>query len=431
MKHRTGYLFKRGSNYYVSWWMDGKLRVKVLRDENGQSITTKDKALQAKAKFMAPYALGSEADSLAAMAAQSNTLKAKLEKQADTMAIARAWTEYLASTKRPDTGPDTLAVYEGQFGQFTTWLEKNHPEVIAMRAVTPKIAEEYAGSINHGKLAAGTYNKHLNVLTLVWRVLQDKASLTVNPWQDMQRKRIVANSRRELTVDELREVCQSAQGEMRLLFALGIYSGLRLKDCATLRWGEVDLVRGVITRIPSKTARRNPKPVIVPVHAALHQMLSEIPKESRGDYVLPKTAETYLTHKKNLINAIQAQFKACKIQIHAPGTGENGKRAVIEVGFHSLRHSFVSMCRAADVPLAVVESIVGHSNPAMTRHYTHTGLPAATRAVATLPAIVGDVKAIKPAPESIVKQLRGIMKGLNIKNLATKKAELLNVLAGV
>ena len=56
-------------------------------------------------------------------------------------------------------------------------------------------------------------------------------------------------------------------------------------------------------------------------------------------------------------------------------TGEDGKpkevhtgtRAVVEVGFHSLRHTFVSLCRAAGAPLSVVEAIVGHASPAMTR----------------------------------------------------------------
>ena len=44
------------------------------------------------------------------------------------------------------------------------------------------------------------------------------------------------------------------------------------------------------------------------------------------------------------------------VALYAPGTGPGtGKRAVVEVGFHSLRHSFVSICRESDVPLAVVE----------------------------------------------------------------------------
>ena len=73
--------------------------------------------------------------------------------------------------------------------------------------MTKEIAEAYASSINHGRLKASTYNKHLNLLTQVFRVVKHKAKLTASVWEDIQRKRIVANSRRELTVDELRIPC--------------------------------------------------------------------------------------------------------------------------------------------------------------------------------------------------------------------------------
>lgn len=55
-----------------------------------------------------------------------------------------------------------------------------------------------------------------------------------------------------------------------------------------------------------------------------------------------------------------------------------------------MRHSFVSMCRERNVPLSVVESLVGHSNPAMTRHYTHTSEEAASQAIRSLPNIMDD-----------------------------------------
>ena len=51
-------------------------------------------------------------------------------------------------------------------------------------------------------------------------------------------------------------------------------------------------------------------------------------------------------------------------------------------------------------PLAVVESIVGHSSPAMTRFYTHVGEIAAANAVASLPAIMGDAKPEAPKPDA-------------------------------
>jgi hypothetical protein len=49
----------------------------------------------------------------------------------------------------------------------------------------------------------------------------------------------------------------------------------------------------------------------------------------------------------------------------------------------------VSRCRQANAPLSVVEAIVGHSNPAMTRHYTHVGELAVAAALGALPSVMG------------------------------------------
>jgi integrase len=163
---------------------------------------------------------------------------------------------------------------------FADWMQENYPQFPTLRDVTQRNRRRIRRQPESRQILASTYNKHLNLLTLVFRVLKNKARLTGNPWEDIQRKRIIAQGRRELTIDELRNVCQSAKGELRVLLALGVYSGLRLGDCATLRWAEVDLPRNMIRRIPNKTARRNPKPVIVPIHPILRDMLAETPLTS-------------------------------------------------------------------------------------------------------------------------------------------------------
>jgi hypothetical protein len=66
-------------------------------------------------------------------------------------------------------------------------------------------------------------------------------------------------------------------------------------------------------------------------------------------------------------------------------------RQLMSVSTAFVTHSFRSAWKATR-PGAVVESIVGHSNPAMTRHYTHVGKLAASNAVAALPAVIGDAK---------------------------------------
>ncbi len=396
-KQRVGHVFRRGKNFYLRWMVEGKVFSKALRDEGGAPITTQREAEEARRRVMAPFGVATETEVLQTIAGRLEGRKAELAKLDDQqnppVTLADAWSKFIDSPSRPDTGPQTLVIYEYQFKKFVDWMKKNHPELTAMRDVRRGIAEEYATHLSRSKPSPNTYNKHLNVLTMVYRVLEEKAKVVKNPWERIQRRRLAPQSRRELTIEELKRVCQGATGEFRLLFGLGVYTGLREGDCATLRWGEVDLARGIIRRVPNKTARRNPKPVIVPLHPVLRGMLTEARAAGGGDYVLPKTADDYLNNRRDLVRRIQEHFKASGITVHKPLAECKDKarqRPVVEVGFHSLRHTFVSLCRESNAPLAVVEAIVGHSNPAMTRHYTHVGELAAGQAVAALPYLVGE-----------------------------------------
>jgi len=63
-------------------------------------------------------------------------------------------------------------------------MKEKYPGILTLRGVTKNIAGEYTGQLNHGRFSPNTYNKHLNLLTLVFRVLKHKAKLT-----DAQRRR--------------------------------------------------------------------------------------------------------------------------------------------------------------------------------------------------------------------------------------------------
>ena len=52
--------------------------------------------------------------------------------------------------------------------------------------------------------------------------LADDAGVTANPWEKIARRKQRPAERRELTTEELRRVVQTAEGEMRLLYALGV-----------------------------------------------------------------------------------------------------------------------------------------------------------------------------------------------------------------
>ena len=413
MKARTGNLFKRGHVYYLRWKFNGKTIVKRLtkKDEYGveHGITTVEEAESARKKEMDGWMYADQkkaTENLLAKIGDRTAELQKIENEKPGLAISRAWETFIQSPRRPDCGSVTLHYYELQWKRFEKWMLAR-VKGASVRNVDAATAEAYAAFLTKGGASPNTYNKHLALLQLVFRVLglTPEHKIESNPWANIQRRRLAPHSHRELTIEELGRICAAATGEMRTLFAIGIYTGLRLADAATLQWGEVDLTRGLIQRVPRKTARRTGKPVLVPVHRTLAGLLAETPEKRRRGAVLPEICAAYNADGYNLQKKIQAHFEDCGIATHAPGTGfvtktkedgteetvHSGTRAQVDVGFHSLRHTFVSLCRAANTPLSVVESIVGHSSPAMTRHYTHTGEDAARSAIALLPGLKEDL----------------------------------------
>ena len=63
------------------------------------------------------------------------------------------------------------------------------------------------------------------------------------------------------------------------------------------------------------------------------------------------------------------------------------RQTIVRKGFHSLRHSFVSLAAASGVPQVVIQDLVGHGSAAMTAHYSHSSLAQKTAAIASIPEI--------------------------------------------
>jgi hypothetical protein len=146
----------------------------------------------------------------------------------------------------------------------------------------------------------------------------------------------------------------------------------------------------------------------------LFNLLNEITPKQRKGYVLPELAEKYAKRRDRVCDEVSRLFSSCGITTSQDEAG----RRVADVGYHSLRHTFVSLCAAGGVPQSVVQSLVGHGSPAMTAHYTHIGLAAAQNAVATLPDVTG-AATITTRTASAVAGVLDALAGLSVKELET------------
>jgi integrase len=397
--NNTGTIEKRGNKWLARWYVytPGGERLRRSKVLTASSVEEARKELR---ELTDGNALITREKEIQKGLVELEGVRAELQRIEDerpALTISRMFEAYRRHPNRPQCGAATLTRYEQEADIFAKWMSDNYPEAKEVRQVSREVAAAFLDSLSK-RVSANTYNKYTSLLRLIWRTIGDEARCLVNPWDGVKRKgQPKTNGRRALTIEELAKVTADLTGEMRVLFALGIYTGLRLGDCVMMDWGSIDLVRRVIVTIPRKTARTG-REVEIPIHPVLFAILTETPSHHHTGRVLPETAALYERDDSAVSKQIRAIFERAGIE--TAKSVEGYSRNVAAVGFHSLRHSFVSMMGNAGAPLALVQSIVGHSNPMMTAHYFHAKTDALSNAVKTLPALMGDTIDAEPAAPS-------------------------------
>lgn len=418
MKKRTGYIFKRGNVYWLRYEIAGRRHSESLHTSSRRKADTE------AAKIMAPLTAADKVEALRTIKsnieAASDTAARLLDERNPPLTIAKGFDAFLESEVRPrKAGEQTLAAYASHWRTFTAWMGENHKAALFLRDVTPEMAAGYIRHLAKLHLSGNRINKQARFLKTLFRVLRKPGRYTENPFDEIARREQIGHTKRPLTIEELKAVIEQSEGELQTLFMLGTFTGLRLADAATLRWDETDLARGIIRRIPSKT-RRNGQPVIIGIPGILSEHLAALKRS--GPYVLPETAALYQQDCPKLSHKIQAHLVACGIETTKKG---KGPRAVVVAGFHSLRHSYISLHAQAGTPQAILQKMAGHGSPMMTEHYTHISEQTARQTALALPPVLGKSakknKRRTPAP-AWVKELAA---GLNADNWQTVRAALL------
>ena len=361
------------------WTM--RVGIKGKRYSRSTRTTDREKAEKFLERFLSPLGLGSR-----------------------RLPLADVWLEYVKSPDRRDLAPSTLNAKRLVWMDFARWMEHHHLEIGNLAEVTHEAIAEYLACIR-AEVCASTYNARICVLREIFHVLAAKAGLVDDPWEGVRLHADDCHSRRELTLDEIERLMKAATkagGEWKRLFTIGIYTGLRLGDCCCLAWNSVNLERGVIQLIPTKTRKHaHGQPVTIPIHPQLKAEL-EIALVSDHErracaaaaFVNPTLADWYKTSKWRISHGLELIFKAAHIETSVKIEGRRTRTP--EATFHSLRHTFVSLAANAGVPLPVVQAIVGHSSTAMTRHYYHENEDVLRQAVAAIPAIGTGAAAVPP-----------------------------------
>ena len=364
-----GTLILRGNTYHARWYIAGKYV--------SQSLKTGD--LETARAEMARLSVArtgqTERETLRKIA---SVMTATLSDVSDQMRmvsipVRQLFALFRDAPNRSPVSPGTLKSYEGQFNALTEWLEQKHSHITNARDISQAIADEYAKHRAATK-SANTHNKDLNLFAQTWRLLAVRFGLEYNPWTDerIARLRLNPRTRRNLTPEECRKILDVATPEEKTMISLSLYASLRMGDVVRLRWSEVDLERGWITRKHRKTG----KTVALPIAQPLHKLLCAWKEFSApgAELVFPDqfarlknggTGET-----ENISRTMRRLFERAGIKTHTVGEDGVKYRAAT---FHSLRHTFITNLMQAGVDPLLVREAAGHSVMATTLGYTHIG----------------------------------------------------------
>ncbi len=405
----AGSIYKRGKRFYLRSMINGKIITKALLNQDGEPCTSEKEAEKAAEAFRKYNLVVTKQDYI------NQVAEVKSLKRQYSLTIRSAWRTYCQQPTRPDSGEKTLSKYESMFRCFTDWLAIEHPEIEHISAIDYEIASAFMDSLWNDGLSAVTYNAYLQALRMIFKHLRGVAELEKNPFEEIPKKPNAAVSRKEFTEEQVKAIFRGFKDgfkyqlktgkekyytplykdEMRVLFLLCCYTGCRGQDGCLMQWRDIDLENGLISFVPRKTAKKSGyRHVELRIFPVLLDALKDAARwrddnKHGEDFILPHIADRY---RKNPSGIQKDTMKIIRLATGLETTLQkddlNGRQRKIGAnayGLHSFRHTFVSLCANAGVPLSVVAEIVGHGNPAMTAHYSHASQKAKGEAIKTLP----------------------------------------------
>jgi integrase len=304
-------------------------------------------------------------------------------------ASIKSWCKTWTEAKAIETEESTHARYKRVIERFTGFLgeAKSKRDLSALQASDVGRFRDREAK----ELSRSTANLSMKVLRICLGEAMRQGLLAVNPAVRVKLlKSSKESKRRSFTLTEIQRILKTCGDnvEWRGLVLFGLYLGQRLGDLAKLTWRAVDLDTGEIAFTAQKTGRR----IVLPLVQPLVDYLSALPtSDNPNAYIFPNSA----THKRTA--SLSNQFREILVDAgmveplphghRSTGKGRTGAREMSEISFHSLRHSAVTMLKAAGVSDFIAREIVGHESAAVSRQYTHLSTDDKRAAMQRLPDV--------------------------------------------
>ena len=410
---------KRGANdYHYDFQQSGKRYWGVC-----EGCTTKAEALAYEKRLRDT---AKEASAQKSVGALVENFKRELT-GGDKITIAGAFDLYMSKPRRKQPSIQQQQINRSQWNDFAAFMAETYPAAEHLDRVTRAHAESYirqlrekgrfvrvvsyqrayqGQTVSHSytaqsRLSGRTVNAFHKTLKSVFAKLQEDAGILYNPF-DFDMMDNDSESRDAFTPAELKLIGEHLTPFVRPLFVIGICTGLSEGDICTLRWDEIRDGRWIVRK-----RRKTGAALEIPILPPLAAFLNEQKAVSGGqEYILPEHAAMYEKNSSGISYRVKTFLESLGITTTKLGRGRGRATSVKDV--HSLRHTFAYLAGCYQIPLPVVQSILGHMSPEMTKHYqAHADREAKEKYLSKLPDFISraEMKAIGSTDEDLRRQL--------------------------
>jgi len=204
-----------------------------------------------------------------------------------------------------------------------------------------------------------------NLLSKLFGTAMDWGWMDYNPAHNiklppMERRRAA----RVLTTEEIGKLAVALRDPSRMIFILGVTTGLRVGELLGLQVNDVDfsaaalMVRRTVYRgqVGTPKTRHSERriPLPVPVIELLKQYLTI--RQAGSGWLFPSDAGTPLDDR----NLIRRQVEPISDRL-----------GIRRFSWHALRHTFSTLAGNLGTPLPLLQSLLGHTSSETTMVYTH------------------------------------------------------------
>lgn len=195
--------------------------------------------------------------------------------------------------------------------------------------------------------ADGTIWTELNHLRIVVSWAAKRSRIAKAPYVSMPPK--PAPMDRWLSREDVGRLKNAASGpHIRLFIVLAIATGGRKEALLTLKWEQIDFVRGIIHLDDQKAPHRRKGRASVPMNKTILAALHEARKDAQSDYVIEWAGAPVKSVKRSLAKTAE-------------------KAGLEGVTAHVFRHSAARWQAEAGIPMAKIAQYLGHSDDRITQ----------------------------------------------------------------